>query len=373
MLIESKYARQALLRSDSYGEIWSAHDEAGLAVRLRIVPSLGEAVLARLRAPIAHPAIEEIVDCGTLDDGRGWIAAKDVEGETLADLLEREGTLSVEAALRIVEDIAEALRVLHERGACHGRLDPSRVVLGKRGLQLVDVALGVLTENECAEDRTTLPRAEEDVAFLSPEVASGESGPSAESDIWALGVILTRCIAGVNPYEARSRAQLVVEAAVRTVRIRDVDDEVNELIRSCLSHEPILRPTAGEVSGTIREGRPTAVESMHVVPSAPARPRRRVYAALTALAVLLLAVPARGLRRHEVVPAPAPQAVQTVITRAERHFPPPVVVEPAVTTTQPEIDLSPDEPAKPQPTKPKAVAKKKTKGDPFYGVTAPGF
>lgn len=368
MLIESKYARHSLLRSDSYGEIWSAHDETGRAVRLRIVPSLDEAALARLRAPITHPSLEEIVACGMLDDGRGWIAAKEVEGETLADLLEREGTLSVEAALRIAEEIAEALRVLHERGACHGRLDPSRVVLGRKGLQLIDVALGVLTEDECAEDRTTLPRAEEHIAYLSPEVASGESGPAAPADIWALGVILTRCIAGVNPYEARSRAQLVVEAAVRTVRIRDVDEDVNDLIRGCLSHEPILRPTAIEVSGMIRERRPTAVEPMRGIPSAPARPRRRVYAALAVLAVLLLLLPARGLR-HRARPAAAPpQPVQTMITRAAPIAPPPVVVAPAPSTAE-EIDLTPDEPK--QPEKPKPVSKKTP--EPFYGVTSPGF
>lgn len=367
MLIESKYARHSLLRRDSYGEIWSAHDETGHAVRLRIVPSLDEAALARLRAPITHPAIEEIIACGTLDDGRGWIAANDVEGETLAVRLEREGTLPVEAALRLAEEIARALRVLHERGACHGGLDPSRVVLGDDGLRLVDVALGVLAGDECAEDRATLPCVEEDVAFLSPELAAGESGPSAESDIWALGVILTRCLVGVNPYEARSRARLIVETAVRTVRIADADEGLNDLIASCLAREPILRPTAGEVIEAIRALRPSAEPPPRASePPPPPRSRRRVYAALIVLAVILLAIPARSLR-HRARPAAAePQPVQTMITHAQPVDPPPIVIAPAPSTAK-EIDLTP---AKPK-TSPKPGAKKAP--DPFYGVTSPGF
>jgi len=384
-LIGGAYAPHACLQRDSYGEVWLAHDAENRAVHLRIVPSEIEITAparATLRSlvdnPIVHPALVEPFAFGTMEDGRNYLVADRVEGETLAQLLAREGRLQSHVALRIAADLADALRVLHERGACHGRLDPTRILVARNDetdsitVRLTDVALGVLVGDECSEERSTRPRIDLEVGFLSPELAAGEGPATPECDIWALGAILSRCVVGENPFEARSRARLIVETALRTVRPQNVDEDLADLIENCLAREPILRPAAAEVLTTIQ-----AIQQRHgstsESPAIPPKPTTRpsllaVAGGVGALLAVMLVLPIRG----KAPPTPTPLAHDLEAIAAHALAPAPTPVEP---TPAPTIAAMPSEqPPTPAPPKPAPKKKpRKSEPDPFYGVTKPGF
>jgi len=187
---------------------------------------------------------------GTLKDDCDDLVANTIEREeSLEALLIREAPLSRDLALAIAGEVADALRVLHERGACHGRLDPTRVWVASsgRGAILVKLAeVGVPAGDESCEERGTLTRFDADVGFRGPELAAGEE-PTSESDIWALGAIMSRYVTHVTPFEARRSA-----IAVGSVTPPKCDDDLAAVIALCLAQEPFLRPTAAEVLTTIR-------------------------------------------------------------------------------------------------------------------------
>ena len=83
--------------------------------------------VANSAATLLHPFICTIYEIGE-DDGVFFVAMEHVEGQSLAELL-RAGRLSVDYALRLGCEIAEALEVAHERGIVHRNLKPSNIML----------------------------------------------------------------------------------------------------------------------------------------------------------------------------------------------------------------------------------------------------
>src|SRR5262249_16715636 len=91
---------------------------------------------ARVASNLTHPNVAVIYDVGEAAAGRageGYIAMEYVRGRTLAERL-REGPLEPEAALAIVEQMAQALAAAHEHGIVHRDVKPGNVMLGERGL-----------------------------------------------------------------------------------------------------------------------------------------------------------------------------------------------------------------------------------------------
>lgn len=342
MWIGGRFELRALLATDRHGEVWAATDREGRAVRLRFVEPLSEAAQSRLRARRPkHPLLEPPPSFGPHDDGRFWIATSAFAGETLEERLSRAGPLSRKEVLSLVRELAVALGVLHARGLCHGRLDASRIVLSPEGPRLIDTSLNLLDD---PADRATLPRLSTEIAWLAPEVAAGECAPNPETDVWALGLVASRALRGSSPFRARTRATLLVETALSKPSLPE--DALGDLLASCLSREPVLRPTARELLGRLEDIDP--------------RPTRRRHPVV--LAAVTFAFFALGTR-------PRTQPTR-VVTGA------PIVLVTPTTQNTPVLELEPD--PEPPPKQEMAVeAKPRSKPgkgpEPFHGVTSPGF
>src|SRR5262245_8602904 len=150
-------------------------------------------------ARLQHPHILTVHDSGETA-GQLWFTMPFVEGESLRDRLQRERQLSVEDAVRITREAAQALQYAHEHGVIHRDIKPENLLLTKDGNTLVaDFGIGrALGGGEDPLTQTGMSVGTP--AYMSPEQAAGERTLDARTDIYSLGVVLYEMLAGEPPF-----------------------------------------------------------------------------------------------------------------------------------------------------------------------------
>lgn len=159
---------------------------------------------SRLAASIDHPGILPVYAAGEAD-GELYLAMRYVPGTDLRTLLEREGPLTPERALPLVEQVAEALDAAHARGLVHRDVKPGNVLVDSGGhCYLCDFGL---TKQLGESGATTVAgRLVGTLDYLAPEqIRQGEV--DGRADQYALGCVLYECLAGKPPFRRRTEAQ----------------------------------------------------------------------------------------------------------------------------------------------------------------------
>src|SRR3954470_11456727 len=199
---------------------------------------------ARLGASLNHPAVVAVLDTLTDDDGV-FIVMEYVDGETLADTLER-GPLVPDDALSVLRPIAAALDHAHEHGVVHRDVKPANILISAAGnAKLAD--LGVAT----SADVTQITRTGGVVgtaAYIAPEqLEPGPATPAA--DVYALAATafetLTgrRARTGATAYEVLDAAQRG-EAPDLLEALPDAPPAAAEVLRRGMARDPAARPAS---------------------------------------------------------------------------------------------------------------------------------
>ncbi|HZO12680.1 MAG TPA: serine/threonine-protein kinase, partial [Polyangiaceae bacterium] len=272
-----------LLATGGMGELYLARDvRLGRKVALKCVqPSLlgsEEAVgrflaEARTTAKFSHPNIVTVYTVGE-HDGKPYLALEYLEGENLRDRLggDHRG-LSLNEALRLLMAVAEALAEAHQHGVLHRDLKPENVVIPKDGrVRVVDFGLAsrVTEQEEKPEERLT-SASFQSTTLVRIEAPSGRAGTpqymapeqwhalecTAQTDVWALGVILFELCTGQLPFDEptmfkQAMAVCGAEPAPRAEAIADVPREIADLIARCLEKSSDQRPDATSVARALR-------------------------------------------------------------------------------------------------------------------------
>jgi hypothetical protein len=178
---------------------------------------------ARSVAQLNHPHIVTVIDAGEEPSGDGAHAGADagagtpyivleyVEGETLKELIRREGPLDIPQAIAYAIEIARALGAAHERLIVHRDVKPQNVLIGEEGgAKITDFGIArTLTE----EGLTVAGRVLGTTDYVSPEQALGQP-VTGQSDLYSLGVVLYEMLTGEVPF----RGDSPVAVAMRHVR-----------------------------------------------------------------------------------------------------------------------------------------------------------
>ena len=259
-----QYDVEALLGEGGMGRVFRARDNRlGRAVAIKLLPEAVRADAdrtarfereAKLLAALNHPHIAALYGFEDID-GHRFLVMELVEGETLADRLQR-GPLQVEDALRVALQIAEALEAAHEKAIIHRDLKPANIKLTTDDkIKVLDFGLAKALEPDTAATRLTnsptlsLAATHAGVvlgtaAYMSPEQAKGLPADH-RSDIFSFGVVLHEMLTGRQSFQGETAAEVMASVIVRDTDLSSVPADANprlvELLKRCLEKTPRKR------------------------------------------------------------------------------------------------------------------------------------
>ena len=343
------YEILSFIGAGGMGEVYRASDRRlNRAVAIKILPpqwvhepdmKLRFEREAQTIAALNHPNICTLYDVGH-EDGTDFLVMEYLEGETLADRIER-GPMPVEEALGVAVQIADALDRAHHQGIVHRDLKPRNVMLTKSGAKLLDFGLAkhkpvgqaavgsvFATQAEVTATGTILGT----MQYMAPEQLEGLEA-TAQSDVFAFGAMLYEMLTARKAFHGKSQASLIssiMSASPEPLsRLQPLTPPALEyVISKCLDKEPehrwhSARDLADQLRWIAQGGTQIGIPAV----VAPHRRKREYWttAALAAAVVLLtaLAVPAALYFRGPVPPdevrflvpvPPMPNAFQVTVS-----------------------------------------------------------
>jgi eukaryotic-like serine/threonine-protein kinase len=155
---------------------------------------------ARSVAQLQHPNIVTVIDRGE-EAGRQYIVFEYVEGENLKEYVVRKGRLDVREALEVAAEVGRALAFAHENGLIHRDVKPQNVLLNGDGrAKVTDFGIARTVDVDGMTQTGTVLGTSN---YIAPEQASGQR-VDAQSDVYALGVVLYELLAGDVPFPGES-------------------------------------------------------------------------------------------------------------------------------------------------------------------------
>ncbi len=158
---------------------------------------------AKMIAGLEDPAIVPVYDFGE-DNGWPYLAMRYMSGGTLGERMSGQ-PLALEEVSRILNRLAPALDLAHEKGIIHSDLKPDNVLFDEKGRPyLADFGIAQLAE---ATHTVTLRGTP---AYMSPEQVQEDQDLDGRSDIYALGVMLYEMLTGQQPYVAQTTVKQIM-------------------------------------------------------------------------------------------------------------------------------------------------------------------
>ena len=164
---------------------------------------------AVLLTGVHSPYVSRLLGFGWEDD-QPFLVLERLDGETLGDLLKREGRLSVARLTEWIEELLIGVRDCHNANVIHRDIKPSNIFLEARAganpvVKLID--FGVARLNEIAKAGISLTSTHHligSMGYMAPEQLEYAKGVGPAADLYAIGVVIFRCVSGRLPFVGRS-------------------------------------------------------------------------------------------------------------------------------------------------------------------------
>lgn len=236
---------------------------AGLADNPSFVERFRREALAAAR--LNHPRIVRVYDSGQ-DSGTYFIVMEYIEGQTLSKVLKQEGALTMPTALRIGEDVAEALADAHKQNVIHRDVKPGNIMFTpSSGLKVTDFGIARAVTGSIS-DLTQTGTVMGTATYFSPEQAKGDPA-DYRTDIYSLGVVLFEMLAGKPPFYGDSPIAVAYQHVNELPpTLHDATDgaiplELSNVVARLLAKRPEDRYQDAELLrqdlASIRTGRPS--------------------------------------------------------------------------------------------------------------------
>src|SRR5688500_10844317 len=212
-----------------------------------------------MSAQLSHPNIVPIFSVDE-KDGIVYFVMAHIEGETLGERLEREPRSPVDLVRRVLREVSDALDYAHRRGVVHRDIKPDNILLDRHGARPVVTDFGIARAAEGQSRLTVTGVAVGTPAYMSPEQAMGDRELDGRSDIYSLGVVGYRMIAGELPFRASSSASMMLKhISERPTPLGGQRTDVSPALVAVVEHALAKRPedrwkSAGEIRDAIDSG-----------------------------------------------------------------------------------------------------------------------
>jgi tRNA A-37 threonylcarbamoyl transferase component Bud32 len=259
-----RYKLKRRIGKGATGEVWVAHHAAikrDIAVKILRPEVMDTIAIARFErevratAELEHPNTVRVFDFGTTEDGLWFYAMELLSGETLTELVLREGPLAPQRAARLALQATRALGEAHRRGIIHRDVKPSNLFVtdlggGAEFVKLLDFGIARFsgaaghTSGTLTKDGGILGTPE----YMSPEAVTGRE-VDARADVYGIGAVLYFMLTGHPPFESLEAGTLSVLLAhlqrapsKPSERLgRDVPSTLEAIVMRCLEKSPEAR------------------------------------------------------------------------------------------------------------------------------------
>lgn len=229
---------------------------------------------ARLACSVRHPNLVQIMDCGLLSDGRGYLVMEFLRGQTLASSLSA-GPMDALRTCQIGAQIARGLTAIHDRGIVHCDMKPRNVLLVRQDdaadcVKIIDFGIAKSFSTQDPEEESLSSRHDSEsrhkksgprtttvtqsatgfVAgtphYMSPEQCQGRR-LDGRSDMYSLGCMLYEMLTGSVPFQGSDVTQILdahLTAPVPSIRSHgplNASEALEGLIYRMLAKDPALR------------------------------------------------------------------------------------------------------------------------------------
>jgi serine/threonine-protein kinase len=297
-------------------------------------------------------------------DGQSFLVMEHVAGGSLKEAIE-DGPMEPGRACDLIRQAALAAGAAHAEEIFHRDIKPGNILIDEQGhVKLADFGIA---STAVAERLTATGAAIGSPHYVSPEQAQGETA-NAQSDVYALGVVLYELLTGVRPIDADNIAAIAIahveeEPVPPNAHVPDLDPELVALVMRCLRKQPGERFDDGNDlaaalerfarHSTVTVGATALIaHDEDIVEGAPDQPNRAgwMLASAAVVAVLVVIGVALALNRpteEAGARQPVPSASKTESDKPRKRKPSPTVT--TTTTTEAGVP-SPDasEPAEPE-------------------------
>ncbi len=245
-----RYKIGRMIGSGGMGEVYIAHDEqldrdVALKVLLPEFCCQEDRVKrfkfeAKSVSALNHPSIITIHEIAEIDD-KLFIATEFVDGKTLRERIENKD-IDVYEAVKIAEQVADALSITHEANIVHRDIKPENIIIRHDGYaKILDFGLAKpIFQNAVGEDETVqLVKTQPgmvmgSVRYMSPEQARGNE-TDGRTDVWSLGVVLYEMLTGENPFDGESISDsLAAVIHKKPEHLKDVPENLGWIIEKAL-------------------------------------------------------------------------------------------------------------------------------------------
>ena len=231
-----------LLGSGSSGSVYRAQDSRhGRTVALKVLNPSSKDAIKQFERELAvsrdlqHEAIVPVESLTSLDDGRLLLVTPYLEGKTFDKVLV---PLDVQAAVSSVRQVALGLEHAHNKGILHCDIKPANLVQVAGQVKILDFGLARFLGEAAEANLGTLE-------YRAPEVVRGQAA-TAQSDLWALGVVFYELLTAVSPFRADSETatlrRIAAQQPAPVGALRpNLPAGLNRIIARLLAKRPINR------------------------------------------------------------------------------------------------------------------------------------
>ncbi len=258
--LAGKYQVERILGEGGMATVYLAEDlkhhrkVAVKVMRPELAETLGAERFLReveIAARLSHPNILPVHDSGS-EGGILYYVMPLVEGESLPARLRREKQLSVNEAMRLCREVAEALAYAHKRGIIHRDIKPANILIHEGHALVADFGIARATSDAGGITKTGL--AIGTPSYMSPEQSAGETNLDGRTDIYALGCVLYEMLAGEPPFTGPTAQAIITRSITEDPRPLTrtraaIAPVVDTAVLKALAKSPADRyATAGEMA-----------------------------------------------------------------------------------------------------------------------------